>query len=430
MNHFFATNKKVQIQQEIMYQSLDALGNPQKKIKNIIHIAGTNGKGSTANFIKSILEQKYSVNLFTSPHLINFNERFYLKGKHVSDVELKEVEHYIKKKITSPLSYFETATLIAIELFARNQADFNIFEVGIGGKLDSTNIFDNTLAAVITSISYDHVDILGSTIEEISRQKAGIIKNNSVVFTSNKNKNILNILSQEYKKINSNSQLFFSQEVSWLIKAKKHRFDFIGKQKFYSIKNITTPLAGNWQYENCALAIAVCQYISYIFNKDINENVIKTGITNTFWPARLQEIKLHSYTNSKFFLDGAHNKDAVRLLCKFISQKESKSNICIFNCLEGKDFKEMFKYIKEIKNLTHFILLQHKTEGKKYINPQEIISITQRMKFDKLLIINNLKEIKEIIPDEKEINIYIFGSLYFCAEILKESENLGVAINL
>ena len=165
--------------------------NPQNTLQNVVHIAGTNGKGSTASFLKEILENhKLSVNLYTSPHLINFNERIRINNKLISEEKLiKILEEVEIKNEKKPITFFEITTAAAIIAFSKYPSDVNIIETGLGGRLDATNIIENKKLTIITKIGFDHIEFLGDKIEDIAREKAGIFrKNTPIIIGKQKNK--------------------------------------------------------------------------------------------------------------------------------------------------------------------------------------------------------------------------------------------------
>ena len=176
--------KRIDLSLERMQRLLDALGNPEKKLPPVIHVAGTNGKGSTVAFLRAILEAAgLRVHVYTSPHLVRLNERFRLaaegEGKLVGDEELSAtLEECERVNADAPITVFEITTAVGLMLFSRHPADVLLMEVGLGGRLDATNVVANPLATIITRISLDHMDFLGDTLEKIAAEKAGILKRN------------------------------------------------------------------------------------------------------------------------------------------------------------------------------------------------------------------------------------------------------------
>lgn len=394
-----------------MLTALKDLGNPQKALeKNVIHIAGTNGKGSTASYIKTILEYAgYKVGVFTSPHLVEYNERIYANGKYITD---DEIERYKQKILTTcsnaeEISFFEATTLIAILFFSdlqkKGELEYCIFEVGLGGRLDATNVFQKPLVSVITSISFDHMDKLGNTLAKIAIEKGGIIKQNVPVFTSNANYEVVN-------------------ELQKIANEKQTKLFHLGKD-FAIDTNLKPSLAGEHQLINATLASEVCKFIG------IDYDIIKKGISNTKWNGRLQKIHLsnineHDLNISTIYLDGAHNEDGVRVLCQFINQQKnnfSEKNqdvniIGIFACLERKDYQSFFPIFQQTAfNKLLFFNIQNDDHG--FISSKKLHQLAEHFNIQNNEI-NHFTDLKNYVDKTKNNIIFIFGSLYFVGIVI------------
>ena len=392
-----------------MFTALKDLGEPQKALeKNVIHIAGTNGKGSTASYIKTVLEYAgYKVGVFTSPHLVEFNERIYANGKYITDAE---IEKYKQKILTTcsnaeEISFFEATTLIAILFFAnlqkKGELDYFIFEVGLGGRLDATNVFQKPLVSVITSISFDHMDKLGNTLAKIAIEKGGIIKPNVPVFTSNTNNEVIT-------------------ELIKIANEKKTKLFHLGKD-FVIDTNLKPSLAGEHQIINATLASEVCKFIG------IDYDIIKKGISNTKWSGRLQKIHLteideHDLNISNIYLDGAHNEDGIRVLCQFINQQKINNKdvniIGIFACLERKDYQSFFPIFQQTAfNKLLFFNIQNDDHG--FISSKKLHQLAEHFNIQNNEI-NNFIDLKNYVDKTKNNIIFIFGSLYFVGIVLEK----------
>ena len=214
--------KKIDLSLERINKLLYKLGNPQKKIKNIIHIAGTNGKGSVLAFLKSFIQASgFTVNTYTSPHLINFNERINLNGQNISDKFLELLLDICSKKNNGkPITFFEMTTVAAFLAFNKKPANFTILETGLGGRLDATNIIKKPIVTIINEISIDHTNFLGSNIKQIAKEKSGIIKRNSPVVIGKQKKEALKII----KEVASNLKVkTFFYKKDWFIKENKKK---------------------------------------------------------------------------------------------------------------------------------------------------------------------------------------------------------------
>ena len=390
--------------------ALEDLGNPQKNLEHkVVHIAGTNGKGSTASYIKTVLEfAGYKVGVFTSPHLVEYNERIYANGRCITD---DEIEKYKQKILTTcknanEISFFEATTLIAILFFTDLQKseklDYFIFEVGLGGRLDATNIFQQPLASVITSISFDHMDKLGDTLAKIAIEKGGIIKQNVAVFTSNTNEEVVN-------------------ELQKIANLKNTNFFHLGKD-FFIDKNLKPSLCGDHQIINATLASEVCKFIG------IDYKIIQKGIANTKWAGRLQQIHLTDINEkdlniSAIYLDGAHNEDGIRVLCEFANQQKrdtiKHANIIgIFTCLKRKDYKSFFPIFQKtaFQNLLFFDIKDTKND---FADTDELCELSKQYGINHD-VIKSFDELKNYTEKTKNNIVFIFGSLYFVGTVMKK----------
>lgn len=325
---------------EIIRHLLKELGNPQKEFRSI-HIAGTNGKGSTAAGIASILQaSEIKTGLFTSPHLIRFNERIRIGDTQITDEEVVELYIRVKKADTGerPATFFEYATAMAFCYFADKKVEYAVIEAGMGGRLDSTNII-TPCASIITNVSMDHESFLGSNIRQIAYDKSGIIKTGVPLITGSKNPEVLEIFETETRK--NNSKLFILGRDFNFTKDQRASLEFIGIQK-NAIDGLEINLSGDHQIENMALSIAACRMLK---EPRINDSSIKKGASNVLWPGRLEHIN----KNPDIILDGAHNPDAAEKLSKHLQEYHNGNKIClIIGMMKDKDQSETLKFFSEI----------------------------------------------------------------------------------
>lgn len=295
-----------------------------------IHIGGTNGKGSTAAFISSaLINNNLKVGLFTSPYLVKFNERIKINNTDISNSELLNLINFfynfnelLFSELNYKLSFFEIITFMAFKHFIDNACDVVIIEIGIGGRLDSTNIINYDVTA-ITNIGFDHMKVLGNTLDEIALEKFGALKANGHLITTASNHEIL--LDEYSKKISGTYHIINKT----LIKP-------VNKNLFYYKENLfNINLLGDYQRENSVLAY---ETIKYLYN--FSDEKIIDSFTNTYWPGRLEEIK------SNIFIDGAHNKPAIEALFRNVNTifKDKKVTV-IFSALRDKDINEMLNII-------------------------------------------------------------------------------------
>lgn len=328
---------------------LKIFGNPHKKIKTI-HIAGTNGKGSVAHMLNNILIAGGKITgLYTSPHLLRITERIKINNKEIPSNRLEkyidELFEVLEQNEKIHPTYFDALTLFALRYFCEEKVDIAVIEVGLGGRLDSTNIISPEIS-VITDISLDHVHILGNTLKEIAQEKAGIIKKRSIVVTSNQAHEVLNILSKKSKEQSSEMYVLKMNFFTFNIKQKNKqtKYDFaLNAKEIYTIKNIGLKITGKFQIVNSSLAIA-----SAILLREsgiiIKEADIIKGLRDVNIPGRLQILS----QNPLIIFDPAHNPAALDATLTALKEKyRDKEYNAIVSFMIDKDYSSMFKILKK-----------------------------------------------------------------------------------
>ncbi|MDI1344145.1 MAG: bifunctional folylpolyglutamate synthase/dihydrofolate synthase [Pseudolabrys sp.] len=336
--------KRIDLSLDRVQRLLAALGHPERKLPPVIHIAGTNGKGSTTAFLRAILEAAgLRVHAYTSPHLVNFNERFRLgevgEGRPVSDDELSAaLEECERANGGEPITVFEMTTAAGFLLFARHPADVLLLEVGLGGRLDATNVIDTPLASIITPVSIDHTDFLGDTIEKIAAEKAGIIKAGAPVIVAAQNRDALAVIERQAARLKAPIRIAGE---NWTATEERGRLVY---QDDNGLLDLPAPkLYGRHQFENAGLAIAALRAIPQF---KIPPAAFEAGITKADWPARLQRLgagRLVDLTpaGSELWLDGGHNPDGGRAIAAALADLEervSRPLVLIVGMLATKDF--------------------------------------------------------------------------------------------
>ena len=372
-------------------------------LPKVIHIAGTNGKGSTAAILKSILNHhNYSTHVYSTPHLVKFNERIQLRSKEISNQKLLEYLKFCEDKNEGNLiTFFEITTAAAFKAFQDHKADYLILEVGLGGRFDATNILKKSKYAAITPISLDHQDYLGNSLYQIAFEKLGILNPKSTIFINRQKTNVMKYIKSQLKKRKLTANLF---NIHWKIKS-----------NFYLSNDIRVNLSklsllGSHQLINAGLAIHLARNI--LKEKFVIEKTEK-ALMNCEWPGRLQQIKsgllnkkIKKYKN--IYLDGFHNIDGMKALIKSLP-KNRKILICSF--LNNK------KYIQMLSNLSnHFNKII-------VVKMNEENSITEDLlpKYLKLYFANSLTDSFKMINkfSSNQTTIYFGGSLYFIGEVIK-----------
>ncbi|MDA0901909.1 MAG: bifunctional folylpolyglutamate synthase/dihydrofolate synthase [Proteobacteria bacterium] len=335
---------------------LAKIGNPHQSLPPVIHIAGTNGKGSTVAYLEAIFTQAgYKVQRYTSPHLLRLNERIVINGQEVDDLPLNEALDECEKAANSDpkveVTFFEAVTAAAFLLFSKAKSDILLLETGMGGRLDATNIIEKPLLSIITPISFDHGQYLGNTLDKIATEKSGIIKESCPVFVGKQEEEALKVIKAEAAKKNS-ATFTFGEEFK-INKGENGMVFEMGKQKL----SLPMPnLVGDHQIENASTAIAAALSLKQ-FN--ITAEHIKKGLENVKHPARLERItkgRLFDLlgNNYELFIDGGHNESAAKALASWIgnqnaldikAQKPKKHTYLICGMGKDKNSHNFFKYL-------------------------------------------------------------------------------------
>lgn len=325
---------------------LENLGNPQDDLK-FIHIAGTNGKGSTSAFLSSCIQEAgYSVGLFTSPFLERFNERIKLNGKDIPDEAIgmltKKIELAANKMVEEGMDHpttFEIVTALAFLYYKQERPDYVVLEVGLGGRFDSTNIIKDALASVITTIDFDHINELGDTLAKIAYQKAGIIKRDGLVISYPQEEEVVEVLKDVTKDMNA--ELIFSTLDIEIIEETDNGSEFnyeYGNNKFEGLK---TSMIGEYQVYNASLAITTILALRERGLIDIENSEIYKGILNTKWNGRIEVLK----RDPIFLIDGAHNLQGMENLSEALELFDYRKLILGISILKDKDIDNMLKTI-------------------------------------------------------------------------------------
>ena len=396
---------------------LSKLGNPEATLSNVIHIAGTNGKGSTLAFLKScLIENNYSVNAFVSPHLKTLNERIIIKGSIIDDDSLDQVIREClsilgKKKI----SFFEFMTACAFELFKRNTSDWSLIEVGMGGSYDATNSIPNKDLSIITPISLDHEIFLGETIKKIATEKLGIINHKSTVVFGPQEESLEDLIKDNLSQKNSTG-FFYGRD--WTIKKinKIIKYeDGDNKIEFQSIG-----LKGDHQIINAGMCIASLKILQKKEKIELNDNQIKDGIAKTFWPGRLTELsrglKIINNDSCDIWVDGCHNPAGSNAIAEEIirmNEKNKKETVLILGM--SKD-KKIDKFLDNFKGIVSEILVVP-IKNRESINFDQVTNASKGMGFN-ILEKQSISEALESIALRDNLRILICGSLYLAAEAL------------
>ena len=335
--------KRIDLSLDRIERLLAAFDHPERKLPPVIHVAGTNGKGSTIAFLRAILEAAGKrVHVYISPHLVRFNERYRLgqsgEGVLVSDAELSAtLEECERVNAGAPITVFEITTAVGLLLFARHPADVLLMEVGLGGRLDATNVVEHPLATIITRIAIDHTDFLGPTLDKIAIEKAGILKRGTPAIVAAQARNALAAIERQAAKLNVPLKIAGED---WTATEERGRLVY---QDEAGLLDLPAPkLYGRHQFENAGLAIAALRAIKPF---KISPAAYEAGMIKADWPARLQRLAQGRLVElapagSELWLDGGHNPDGGRAIAAALADLEervSRPLVLIVGMLASKD---------------------------------------------------------------------------------------------
>ena len=376
-------------------------------LPKVIHIAGTNGKGSTAAILKSILNHHgYSTHVYSTPHLVNFNERIQLRSKNISNQKLlKYLKLCENKNQGNLITFFEITTAAAFKAFQDHKADYLILEVGLGGRFDATNILKKTKYAAITPISLDHQDYLGNSLNQIAFEKLGILNSKSIIFINRQKTNVMKFIKLQLKKRKLNAELFNNH---WKIKSNFYLSDDT------KVNLSKLNLLGSHQLINAGLGIHLAKNI---LKEKFEIKKTEKALKNCVWPGRLQEIK-GGLLNKKIkkskniILDGFHNIDGMKA---FLASLPKNKKILICSFLNNK------KYIQMLSNLsTRFAKIIVVKMNEENSITEDLLPKNLKLYFADSLI-ESFKTINKY--SSKQTSVYFGGSLYFIGEVLKLNQS-------
>lgn len=396
-----------------MTRLLDLLGSPEKALPPVIHIAGTNGKGSTQAMIRAGLEASGDIcHAYTSPHLARFHERIFLAGKTIAEQDLA---NYLSKceKVNGKISitYFEITTCAALLAFSQNKADYTLLEVGLGGRLDATNVIEDPKITVITPISIDHQQYLGNTLSEIAFEKAGILKRNCFAIIGPQEDEALNVIEARALEVGATCKIYGQH---WHVWEENGRLIF---QDENGLLDLPLPkLIGAHQVQNAGIALATLRYLG----KDSSS--YDGAMLNADWPARMQKLKngplITLAPDAEIWLDGGHNKAAGHALSEAISRLQSRKLFLIVGMLNTKD---VMGYMQPLLNKSSDLYGVSIPGEVATMSAQETVDIAKDVGFKAIVSENVESAIKDIVKYNHNARILICGSLYLAGNILKEN---------
>ncbi len=416
--NFYQTTKKPTL--KAMEYMMEELEHPERKCK-VIHIAGTNGKGSITEMLTNILiENGYRVGKYLSPHLIDYNERISVNNKNIEDKEMEEIIQKIESKIETynkiaeeNFTLFELLTTMAFYYFAEQKCDFVVLETGLGGLYDSTNIVQ-PMVSIISSIGYDHMAILGSTLEEIAIQKAGIIKENSNTVIIEQIPSVQNIIEDTCKQKKNQLTTIKKED----IKNKRYEQDF-ELFDYKDTKDIKVNLKGDKQFENAA----VCLETIKIIEKQgyaIKSEKVRKGLSTVVHKARFETLQ----ENPTIIYDGGHNEEAITNFVNTVNQYYSgKEKIYIISILKTKDYKTVIQ--KLLQDKSAIFVFTSGNDKERYVAAEELYHTAKQIAGNANLKIKTLEEAILYAKEQKNKVTFIVGSFYIYGDVMKIMKNIN-----
>ena len=414
--------KLIDLSLDRMWRILDALGHPERRLPPVIHVAGTNGKGSTIAFMRAILEAAgLRVHVYTSPHLVRFNERFRLgaigEGRLASDRELTDaLAECERANAGEPITVFEITTAAGLLLFARHPADVLLLEVGLGGRLDATNVIEHPLATVITTVALDHAEYLGDTIDKIAAEKAGILKRGVPAAVAAQPREARNVIERQAGRLRAPLRIAGED---WTATEEHGRLVY---QDDDGLLDLPAPkLYGRHQFENAGLAIAALRTIDTL---KLAPQAFE-GIAKAEWPARMQRLSTGRLAalvppGGELWLDGGHNPDGGRAIASALADLEervSRPLVLVVGMLASKDSGG---FLKNFAGLARRIVTVPIPEQEKALLPAALadsaraIGIPAQESTDLETAISDIGK----LDLDQSPRILITGSLYLAGAVL------------
>ena len=397
---------------------LNRLDNPHKGL-NYIHIAGTNGKGSTTSFmVQMLMEAGYKVGEFTSPYLVRFNERIQINGEDISNEDFGRLTEQVKIKTEEMVkdglphpTVFELITAVMFLYFNEKKVDIAVLEVGLGGRIDSTNVIENSLLSIITTINYDHMDILGDTLYKIGKEKAGIIKEGGLVVSYPQDSEALKALEEVASE--KGADLIVNPIENIEIKEMNDSgstYDFYYKDSKF--KNLKINLIGEHQIYNSSLALTSILELRNRKIIEITDEEIITGLAKTEWKGRLEVLS----RNPTFLIDGAHNLQGINALKKSLKLFNYKRLILGIGILKDKDVDSMVEAIAKIAD----VVIVTEVVSPRAMDVMDLASKIKKLN-DNIIIEKDINKAinKSMEIAESEDLILFSGSIYLIGDVRK-----------
>ena len=405
---------------------LDSLGNPEENLPPIIHVAGTNGKGSTVATLAAIYKSAgYRVHIYTSPHLVRFTERIVVSGSEISKNYLEELLIECEDANNGEsITFFEITTAAAMLAFSRNPADLLLLEVGLGGRFDATNVIETPTLSVITPVSMDHQDFLGNTIDEIAFEKAGILKPSVPAIIGPQTNKALNVIKRRALELGSSAYIFGED---WNISTANNQliFEMGSKSSIVPRPN----LLGDHQIQNAGCALASIKLLNGQF--PVSPQEIDMGLVSINWPARLQKLKEGNLIENlledvEIWIDGGHNQDAAKAIASTLRDWRTASPEIsihmVFGALNNRCPQNFLQYFTNVIDTIRAVDIPGETNA---LSALEIETAARECGLKAYPAKGISPAITDIISNSSgKRRILICGSLYLAGAVLRENNYL------
>ncbi|QHQ37480.1 bifunctional folylpolyglutamate synthase/dihydrofolate synthase [Algicella marina] len=403
--------KVIDLSLDRMHAILAALGDPQHRLPPVVHVAGTNGKGSTQAMIRAGLEGAgHAVHAYTSPHLARFHERIRVAGNLIAEDDLAAILAECEvANGDEPITYFEITTAAALLAFARSPADFTLLEVGLGGRLDATNVMRPALS-VITPVSIDHQQFLGETLEEIAFEKAGIIKPGVPCVVTAQEPDAMDVITRQGARMGAPLLI---QNQDWQVWEERGRLVY---QDEHGLEDLPMPrLIGAHQVTNAGAALAALRHL--------RTGDLEAAMTDAHWPARLQRLKSGPLTDAagpgaEVWLDGGHNAAAGEALAEALTRLPARPLYMICGMLKTKDVRTYLKPFRDVTRELHAISIPGEAAT---LTAAETEAAASSIGIPARQADSPLDAVRQIAAHHPDARILVCGSLYLAGAVLREN---------
>jgi dihydrofolate synthase/folylpolyglutamate synthase len=396
-----------------MHRILAALDHPEQRLPPVIHIAGTNGKGSTLAMIRAGLEGAgLTTHAYTSPHLARFHERIRVVGELIEEQALsRTLDTCLAANGPDPITYFEITTAAAFVAFAQTPADYTLLEVGLGGRLDATNVVDQPALTVITPVDMDHQQYLGETLAQIAAEKAGIIKRGVPVIVGRQQDEALEVIEAQAARLNAP---VFAHGQHWHVWEERGRLVF---QDETGLLDLPKPaLLGAHQVENAGIALAALRTLGQ------SDAAFDAAMTNATWPARMQRLRrgplIDAAPQAELWLDGGHNPHAARAIAALLAEMPARPTHLICGMLNTKDVTGYMAPLAQVAQSLHAVSIPGQTAT---LSATETANAARKAGLTAHEADGVAAALAAITASDPHARILICGSLYLAGEILKEN---------